>query len=106
LRVFAYSVAWSPTGRRLAYITTDETLKTVSANGRNRRTLTRRCTGPQTGFNFQSDVAWSPDGRQLLCSSLERGLLAVNVRTGRVRTVVRGNSSPITSFDWQRARRR
>lgn len=106
LRVFAYSVAWSPSGRRLAYITTDETLKTVSANGRNRRTLTTRCDGPQSGFGFDSDVAWSPDGRQLLCSSLQRGLLAVNVRTGRVRTVVRGNFSAITSFDWQKAPRR
>jgi WD40 repeat protein len=106
LRVFAYSVAWSPTGRRLAYITSEGTLKTVSANGRNRRTLTRRCDGPQSGFGFDSDVAWSPDGRQLLCSSLQRGLLAVNVRTGRVRTVVRGNFSAITSFDWQKAPRR
>lgn len=105
LRTGASNLAWSPNGRRLAYVAENK-LWTMSPNGRNRRKITGRCTGPQTGFDFDSDVAWSPDGRQLLCSTDRDKLLAVNVRTRRVRVVVRGElGKAITSFDWQRARR-
>lgn len=101
----ADSVAWSARGRRLAYVTPTDVVKTIGANGRRPRTVTRRCTGHSASLD--SAVAWSPDERQLLCNNDDDQLLAINVRTGRARVVVRKpRLLPITSFDWQRAPRR
>lgn len=107
LPVKATGVAWSPSGRRLAYVTPKNVVRTIGANGRDRQTITRRCTGDQAS-GLGSGIAWSPDGNQLLCTAGVEStrLIALNVRTGRTRTIVRGTKKlPVTSFDWQRAPR-
>jgi len=107
LVVKATGVAWSPSGQRLAYVTPRNVVKTIGANGRDRRTVTRRCTGDQAS-GLGSGIAWAPDGTQLLCTAGVEStrLIAVNLETGRTRTIVRGTKKlPVTSFDWQRAPR-
>ncbi len=52
--------AWSPDGRRIAFVITG-TLYVVNADGSGHRTLTR--LGRDGGV---ASLAWSPDGRKLL----------------------------------------
>ena len=52
--------AWSPDGRRIAFVITGK-LYVVNADGSGHRTLTRRI-----GDGAAASLAWSPDGRKLL----------------------------------------
>lgn len=113
LKFAGSSVAWSPDGRRLAYLPSKGRVGRVrvarvtpSLRVRQSRTVTRRCNG-EDGIEGDSDIAWSPDGRYLLCTTFNGQLIAVNIRTGRIRVVLRNPSKhPIISFDWQRAPQR
>jgi Tol biopolymer transport system component len=107
LRVTATRVAWSPGGRRLAYLAPGKVVRTIGVDGRSRHTVTRRCTGQSESDIIDTDIAWSPDGRQLLCTTSKEQLISVNLQTRRTRVLVRAPASvPITSFDWQRVPRR
>jgi len=49
--------AWSPDGRRIAYVTTSGALRIVGADGSGQRTLLEKAPF--------GDFAWSPDGRRI-----------------------------------------
>lgn len=95
LPVRATLVKWSPDSRRLAYKTgREERVEVVDANGKRRRTVTRRCD------DIDSGVAWSPGGTRILCSSSQGDLLSVSVATGQAKAILRGVEAK--QFDWQR----
>ena len=55
-----HTPAWSPDGRRIAFVITGK-LYVVNADGSGHRTLT-----PRIGDGAAASLAWSPDGRKLL----------------------------------------
>ena len=77
----AYAVAWSPTGKLIAYCSDD--LFLVRPNGQGRRKVSDNC----------DDLAWSPNGRLLAVSG--GGLEVLDVSTGRVEAVTGVNPNAL-----------
>ena len=65
-RRVVFSLAWSPDGRRIAFVNPDYAIYVVGADG----TGERRLTPPTTSNN---DPAWSPDGRKIVSTRLIDG---------------------------------
>jgi TolB protein len=83
------SPAWSPDGRRLAYVlggmkaglvTSD--LFVMSGKGHNRHRLT------SSGGVSDQGVSWSPDGRKIVFAGVFGGLYGVGVGGGAPKTIV------------------
>jgi WD40-like Beta Propeller Repeat len=90
-RYEASAPAWSPSGRRIAYVSTRDRLTVVDADGRGRRSL--------GGWGISTSPSWSPDGRYIALA--DRGIVLVDMRTGRRQRVTRriGDNEPVWSPD-------
>jgi TolB protein len=95
--------AWSPDGRQIAFLDSNQQLALVDPDGTRLRQLTH-AGGTIVDRAFP---AWSPDGKQIafVCDHLGRQICLVAARGGAVRQLTRGreveNDSPVWSPDGQ-----
>lgn len=95
IRVIGSHPDWSPDGRRLAYRDGEFRVRTIGADGKGQRLVSRRCYRDE----FDVSVAWSPDGREIACSAFNGDLIAVRLATGRARIVA--SDVYANDIDWQ-----
>jgi TolB protein len=100
---YAYDLAWSPDGLRIAYATFDLAafvrVVVARSDGRNARVV--------AGFQFEREppatfLDWSPDGSRLAFVDWTKGVDVVDVDSGEVRTVAPGATQPAWSPDGRR----
>lgn len=109
--VIAYSISFSPDGKRFAYIQPDSAagqnyLVTADADGSNRQVIAKK-PHPNT-FVFEGDFAvWSPDGESIAClvNNLEpesnyNSIVGVNVRDGTEKLLSSIEWREVLAFEW------
>lgn len=92
------SPAWSPDGRRVAFVGSDgEGVFVVSSSGGRSRKLTAAAlSGSSTGWG--DELSWSGDGRTIAFVRRDAVLAAVDVATGRTRAIARHADPGAPSF--------
>ena len=90
---FISPIAWSPDGRRIAYLRRSKflppiyTLNTVSPDGSHRREVTRMELADSTAYLQADSLSWSPNGERILFS-LGQMMYVVNADGSNLHSVL------------------
>jgi WD40 repeat protein len=97
----AYSVAFSPNGRRIVSGSSDHTLKVWDAEtGQEMLTLQGKKTGGQGHSNTVVSVSFSPDGKRIVSGSYDTRLKVWDAETGQLAITLKGHSDTVRSVSF------